>query len=93
MKPELKKKALQRLRILEGQIRGLQQMVEKEKYCLDILQQTAAVKAALSSLENLILQNHLETHILEQIQAGNEQRIKEEFLTIYRLAKKQGGTN
>jgi len=75
------------LKILEGQVRGLQKMVEKEEYCLDILQQSSAVKNALSGVENLILENHLSTHVIEQIKVGQESKATKEILTIYKLSK------
>lgn len=89
MKQWIKKRALHRLKILEGQIRGLQKMVDKEEYCIDILQQSSAIKNALSSVENLILENHLSTHIIEQIKRGDGKKPKEEILKIYKLSKKK----
>ena len=87
MKGLIKKRAVRRLKILEGQVRGLQKMVEKEEYCLDILQQSSAVKNALSGVENLILENHLSTHVIEQIKVGQESKATKEILTIYKLSK------
>lgn len=89
MKKEIKKRALRRLKILEGQIRGLQKMVNEEKYCIDILQQSSAVKNALSSVEDLILENHLSTHVIKQIKSGKESKSTKEILEIYKLSKKK----
>ena len=89
MKKAIKKKAVRRLKILEGQIRGLQKMVEKEEYCLDILQQSSAVKQALSGIEDLILENHISTHVIEQFKAGKESKSIKEILVIYKLLKKK----
>ena len=89
MKYAIKKKALRRLKILEGQVRGLQRMVEKEVYCIDILTQSSAVKEALSGIEDLILENHLSTHVIEQVKAGKGTRPAKEILEIYKLAKKK----
>ena len=89
MKEAIKKKAARRLKILEGQIRGLQRMIEKEEYCIDIIQQSSAAKQALSSIEDLILENHLATHVIEQIKSGNELKSAGEILTIYKLSKKR----
>ena len=89
MNKDIKKRALRRLKILEGQVRGLQKMVEKEEYCIDILQQSSAIKSALSGVEDLILENHLSTHTIEQIKSGNIQKPKEEILKIYKLSKKK----
>lgn len=89
MKKDIKKRVARRLKILEGQIRGLQKMVANEEYCVDILQQSSAAKQALSSVENLILENHLATHIIEQIRLGQETKAAKEILTIYKLSKKK----
>lgn len=89
MRKEIKKRVLRRLKILEGQIRGLQKMVDKEEYCIDILQQSSAIKQALSSVEDLILENHLSTHVIEQIKKNKEKKSVKEILKIYRLSKKK----
>ncbi|OHA63848.1 MAG: hypothetical protein A2843_02375 [Candidatus Wildermuthbacteria bacterium RIFCSPHIGHO2_01_FULL_48_27b] len=88
MKQNLKQKAIRRLKILEGQIRGLQRMVEENEYCIDILRQSLAVKQALSSVEDLILENHLSTHVVEQIKSGKEAKSTKEILEIYKLSKR-----
>lgn len=89
MNHAMKKKALHRLKILEGQVRGLQSMVEKEQYCIDILTQTSAVKEALSRIEDVILENHLATHVIEQINEGKTTQPTKEIMAIYKLAKKK----
>ena len=89
MKSEIKRKVIRRLKILEGQIRGLQKMVEGESYCIDILQQSSAAKQALSSIEDLILENHLSTHVIEQVKTGKETKAAKEILAIYKLSKRK----
>lgn len=89
MEKDIKKRATRRLKILEGQIRGLQRMIEKEEYCIDILQQSSSIKNALSGVEDLILENHLSTHAIEQIRSGNIQKPKEEIMKIYKLSKRR----
>lgn len=89
MMHSIKKKALRRLKILEGQIRGLQRMVEAEEYCIDILNQSSAAKQALSSIEDLMLENHLSTHVLHQMMHGQEKKSASEILEIYKLAKRR----
>lgn len=64
-------------------------MVDGEEYCIDIITQSGAVKEALSGVEDLILKNHLSTHVIEQIKAGKDKRSTEEILKIYKLAKKK----
>lgn len=90
MKEVIKKKAVRRLQILEGQVRGLQKMVQEEKYCVDILHQSLAAKEALSGVEDLILENHLSTHAAEQMKKGKAAKATKEILSIYKLSRKRG---
>lgn len=89
MNKAIQKRALRRLKIIEGQIRGLQKMVGEEKYCIDIITQSFAAKEALSGVEDLILENHLSTHVVEQIKSGKQSRATKEILAVYRLSKKK----
>jgi DNA-binding FrmR family transcriptional regulator len=88
MKINIKKSAKRRLAIISGQVRGIQEMVEGEKYCVDIITQIEAVREALSGIGNLILQNHLETHVTEDIMGGRNKKAVDEVLKIYKLAQK-----
>ena len=81
--------AVRRLRLIAGQIRGLEKMVEENKYCINVIHQSLAVKKALSSFEDLILENHLTTHVTEQIRSGKETTAIKEIMTIYKLSKKK----
>ena len=89
MNKAIKKQAIRRLKIVEGQIRGLQKMVDKEEYCTDIITQASAIKQALSGVEDLILQNHLSTHVIHQIKSGKELKAIKEILSVYKLSKKK----
>lgn len=77
-----------RLKIIEGQIRGLQSMIEKNAYCIDIITQTSAVKQALSNIEDVLLEQHLSHCAIEQIKSGKEKKAIEEILKVYRLKRK-----
>ncbi len=90
MDKNIKKTIIRRLKILEGQIRGLQKMVQEEKYCINILHQSLAVKEGLSGVENLILENHLRTHVVEQVKKGQSQKAIKEILSIYKLSRRKG---
>jgi len=79
---------LRRLKIIEGQIRGLQEMLSNDKYCIDIITQTSAVKQALSNVEDLLLENHLGHCIIDQIKTGQTDRAKAEILKVYKLKRK-----
>jgi CsoR family transcriptional regulator, copper-sensing transcriptional repressor len=89
MKKDIKNRAVQRLKIVEGQIRGLQGMVEKEEYCINIITQASAIKEALSSVEDLILENHLSTHVIEQIKSKDEKKAVQEIIKVYQLKRKK----
>ena len=86
---EHKKQAIRRLRLAAGQIRGLERMVENDKYCVDIIHQSLAVKKALSSFEDFILKNHLSTHVVEQMKSGKSSKAVDEILLIYKLSKRK----
>jgi DNA-binding FrmR family transcriptional regulator len=88
MKLEIKKSIQNRLRRLEGQVRGLQEMVEKDTYCIDIITQTSAIKQALSGVEDAIMENHLGTCAINQMKSGQSNKAKEEILKVYKLKRK-----
>ncbi len=88
MKELNKKKIIRRLKIIEGQIRGLQRMTKNEEYCIDVITQSFAIKQALSGIEDLLLRNHLSTHVIEQIKSGKEKRAIKEIMTVYKISKK-----
>ena len=83
-----KRKLLRRLKIIEGQVRGIQQMLERDKYCIDVITQTSAVKRALSGIEDAVLENHLDSCAIEQIKKGQTAKAKQEILKVYRLKRK-----
>lgn len=89
MDNDVKKRALRRLKIAEGQIRGLQKMVEDDVYCIDIITQASAVKEALSGVEDVLLENHLSTHVIHQVKNGKEDQAIEEILKVYKLKRKK----
>ncbi len=83
-----KKRLLRRLKIAEGQVRGLYAMVDEDKYCVDIITQTSAIKQALSNVEDILLEGHLSTCALHQIKQGNESKAVQEILKVYKLKRK-----
>ncbi len=83
-----KTKLVRRLKIVEGQVRGLQDMVEKGAYCIDVITQTSAVKQALSGIEDVLMENHLSTCVIDQIKKGKEDKAKAEILKVYQLKRK-----
>ncbi len=85
---DIRQGAIKRLKIVEGQIRGVQSMVNDEKYCIDIITQVSAIKEALSGVEDLILENHIATHVVHQMKHGNEEKAVAEILKVYKLKRK-----
>lgn len=83
-----KQKLIRRLKIVEGQVRGLQKMVENDIYCIDVITQTSAVKQGLSSVEDLLLENHLGHCVFNQMQSGQTKKVKEEIIKVYKLKRK-----
>ena len=71
--PEIKERNLKRLRRIEGQVRGLQRMVEEDRYCPDILTQISSVHEALRAVGRALMRNHLKHCATSAIRAGDEQ--------------------
>ena len=71
-----------RLSRIEGQIRGIKGMIEKDAYCTDILVQVAAVNAALNSFNKVLLANHIKTCVVQDIKEGKEDTVEELVKTI-----------
>ena len=89
MSKDMKLKVARRLKIIEGQVRGLQKMVEGDKYCIDIITQASAVKEALSGVEDMLLENHLSTQVIAQVKEGNEVTATDEILRVYKLKRRR----
>jgi DNA-binding FrmR family transcriptional regulator len=87
MKPT-KQQIVRRLKIVEGQIRGLQAMVEKDTYCIDVITQTSAVKQALSNIEDVLLEGHLGHCAVNQIKKGETEKAVTEILKVYKLKRR-----
>jgi DNA-binding FrmR family transcriptional regulator len=85
---DTKQKLIRRLKIIEGQIRGLQTMIENDTYCIDVITQTSAVKQALSTFEDVVMEDHLSTCVVRQIKNGKEDKAIDEVLKVYRLKRK-----
>ena len=83
-----KQKLVRRLKILEGQVRGLQNMVEKDVYCIDIITQTSAIKQGLSNVEDILMEGHLGHCLVNQIRNGQVGKATKEILKVYQLKRK-----
>jgi DNA-binding FrmR family transcriptional regulator len=85
---DIKQRALHRSKILQGQLKGLEKMINEEEYCMDILTQSLAIQKSLSSLNKLVLENHLKTHIAQKFASGSDKESQagiEELLNLYEL--------
>jgi len=89
---DIKKRALHRARILEGQLRGVEKMIDDEAYCVDIITQTLAIQKSLRSLNKLLVENHLRTHVSEMFDEGDPRRddAVDELLTVFELQNNRG---
>jgi DNA-binding FrmR family transcriptional regulator len=88
MKNPNKEKLVRRLKIIEGQVRGLQELVNKDTYCIDVITQTSAVKQALTNVEDILMESHLSTCAIDQVKNGQEKKAIEEILKVYRVKRK-----
>lgn len=81
------KDLINRLRRVEGQVRGIQKMVKEERYCVDILTQVSAVQSALNSFNKVLLSNHIKSCVVEDILDGREESVDELCATIQKMMK------
>ncbi len=85
--PEEYQKLINRLNRIEGQIRGIKGMVERNAYCTDILIQSSAVSAAINAFNKELLANHIRTCVADDIRAGNDEVIDDLVCTLQKLMK------
>lgn len=85
--PEEVKKLMNRLNRIEGQIRGIRGMLDKNAYCPDILAQVAAANAALNAFSKELLSNHIRSCVVNDVRAGNDEVIDELLVTLQKLMK------
>ena len=87
--PDAKKDAMKRLAYIEGHLSGVKRMVEEDKYCVDILKQTFAVRRAIQKLESRLLEGHLHSCVIEGVKNGREDEVLGELLELYALSDKR----
>ncbi len=88
MQIEKRTEVLKRLAFIEGHLQGIHRMVEQDKYCVDVLKQTYAVRRAIEKMEGLMLDNHLHTCVVEGIKGGREEHVMGELVELYELANR-----
>ena len=81
-----KRDLVRRIAYIEGHLQGVRRMIEDDKYCVDVLKQTYAVRRAIEKLEALILENHLQGCVVDGIKKGREQEVVGELIDLYELA-------
>ena len=89
---DIKKRALHRTKIIEGQLRGIEKMIENDDYCVDIITLSLAVQKSLASLNKLLVENHLRTHVTDMYEGGGDQReaAVSELVRIFELSNNRG---
>ena len=85
--PEERKALINRLNRIEGQVRGIRGMVEKNAYCTDVLTQVAAVTAALNAFNRELLAEHIKTCVASDIRSGKDETVDELIATLQKLMK------
>ena len=83
-----KEKLVRRLKIIEGQVRGLQELVNNNTYCIDVITQTSAVKQALTNVEDILMESHLSTCAIDQVKKRQKKKAIAEILKVYRVKRK-----
>ena len=78
--------AIKRLSYIEGHLAGVKKMVEEDRYCVDILRQTFAVRRALQKLESKLIDGHLRTCVVDGVKQGNEEQVLSELVELYEIA-------
>lgn len=88
MRSEEEKRALiNRLSRIEGQVRGIKQMIAEDKYCIDVLTQTSATASAINSFAKEVLESHIRSCVIDGVRQGNDERIEELIHAIERFIK------
>ena len=85
---EAKDDALKRLSYIEGHLSGIRKMLEEDKYCVDVLKQTYAVRRAIEKMESILLEGHLHSCVVDGIKEGREDQVVGELTDLYLLANR-----
>jgi DNA-binding FrmR family transcriptional regulator len=88
MRVETKADVLKRLNFIEGHLAGIRRMIEADKYCVDVLKQTYAVRRAIEKMEGMMLDGHLRTCVVEGIRDGRDEQVLGELTELYEMAGK-----
>lgn len=75
---------IHRLKIAQGHLKKVLDMVEKDEYCIDVIHQSQAVQRALKEVDNLVLENHLKTCAADAIKSGNQEEVVKELMNVFK---------
>ncbi len=91
MDDEHRMAVVKRLRSIAGHVNGIERMVSEDAYCIDVIKQVQAVQAALNKVNDLILENHLNTCVIEAVRGDNKkerERVLDEIVSVFEMAQK-----
>jgi DNA-binding FrmR family transcriptional regulator len=91
MDAKTRDQVIRRLRSIQGHVRGIEKMVEEDQYCIDVMRQVIATQAAMAKLNELILENHLRTCVIEAVRGDNPQareKVLEEIGDVFEMSRK-----
>ena len=84
---DVKEKAQKRINIIKGQLDGLQKMIDADEYCMDLLTQSLAIQNSLRSLDTILFERHLTTHVAEQFKTTQDKAVSE-LVTLFKRINK-----
>ena len=76
---------MHRLKIIGGQVQALEKQLDEDRYCMDVLDLSLSIQRALRSLDALVIEGHLRTHVIEQMTSGETERAVGELLKLYKV--------
>jgi CsoR family transcriptional regulator, copper-sensing transcriptional repressor len=85
MTPESQRQAIRRMKIIAGQVAALEKQIEEDRYCMDVLDLSHSIQKALRSLDGLVIDGHLRTHVVEMMKGGEQEKAISELQRLYRV--------
>lgn len=85
MTPETRRLSLRRMKIIVGQVNALEKQLEDDRYCMDVLDLSLSIQRALRSLDGVVIEGHLRTHVVDQMTGGETDRAVAELLRLYKI--------
>ncbi len=85
MTPDTQQQANRRMKIIAGQVQALARQIEEDRYCVDLLDLSLSIQKALRSLDGIVMEGHLRTHVVEMMQNGEADKAVGELLRLYKI--------